>query len=88
MKAMIENGQPTIDAADLGPLLGLDPADVQGKMREGEITSKYEVGAGADAGRYRLTFYYAGKRVRLTCDETGEVISKIRTDVAQRPTPD
>lgn len=80
MKIEIENGQPVIDANDLGPLLGLDPAEVQAKMRQGDITSKYEVGQDEDAGRFRLTFYYDSKRVRLTCGADGTVISRIKTD--------
>lgn len=80
MKIDIQNGQPVIDANDLGPLLGLDPAEVQAKMRQGDITSKYETGQDEDAGRFRLTFFHQGKRVRLTCDSDGMVISTIRTD--------
>jgi hypothetical protein len=81
MKVEIEKGQPVIDAHDLGPLLGLDPAEVQDKMRAGQIISIYETGQDEDAGRFRLTFYHAGKRVRLTCDTDGTVLSTIRTDI-------
>ncbi|WP_299784824.1 DUF6522 family protein [uncultured Marivita sp.] len=84
MKVEIDNGQPVIDAHDLGPLLGLDPAEVQDKMRAGQITSTYETGQDEDAGRFRLTFYHAGKRVRLTCDTDGTVLSTIRTDIGDR----
>jgi len=84
MKIELNNGQPVIDAQDLGKLLGIDPAEVQAKMRRGDITSKYEVGQDEDAGRFRLTFYYNGKRVRLTCAEDGDVISTIRTDARPR----
>jgi hypothetical protein len=84
MKIEIIDDQPVIDAHDLGPLLGLAPAEVQTKMREGEITSKYELGQDEDAGRFRLTFYYAAKRVRLTCAQDGTVISTIRTDTGAR----
>ena len=84
VKIEIENGQPIIDANDLGPLLGLEPAEVKARMRNGDITSKYEVGEGDDAGRFRLTFYHAGKRVRLTCGADGEVLSTVRTDASAR----
>ena len=84
MKIDIVNDQPMIDAKDLGPLLGLDPAEVQSKMRQGEITSKYEIGQDDDAGRFRLTFYHSGKKVRLTCAEDGVVVSQIRTDVGTK----
>jgi hypothetical protein len=87
MKIQINDSQPTIDAKDLGALLGIDPSAVQEKMRQGDITSKYEVGQDEDAGRFRLTFYHAGKRVRLTCAIDGTVISTIKTDVRPRPGP-
>lgn len=78
MKIEMNGDQPVIDARDLGKLLDLDPADVQAKMRAGDITSRYEIGEGDDAGRFRLTFLFGDRRVRLTCAEGGEVISTIR----------
>lgn len=78
MKIEVDQGQPVIDAQDLGQLLGLDPADVQTKMCAGEITSRFETGEGEDAGRFRLTFFFDDRRVRLTCATDGEVISTIR----------
>lgn len=84
MKIEFEDGQPVIDARDLGGLLEIAPAQVQAMMRSGEITSKYETGEGEDAGRFRLTFYHNGRRVRLTCGEDGKVISTIRTSSGPR----
>lgn len=84
MKIVVVDGQTTIDAADLGPLLGLTPSEVPEKMRNGEITSKSETGVDADAGRMRLTFYYAAKRVRLTCTTDGTVLSTQRTPIGQQ----
>ena len=84
MKIEMNNGQPVIDARDLGKLLDLDPAGVQAKMRKGDITSKFEIGQDEDAGRFRLTFYFNGKRLRLMCSEDGEVISTVRTDAPPR----
>lgn len=83
MKIDLTSHQPTVDAEDLGPLLGLDPAEVPAKMRSGDITSRYETGEGEDAGRVRLTFYHDGKRVRLTCDSDGTVLSTTRTPVSK-----
>jgi hypothetical protein len=68
----------TIDAFDLGPLLGLTPAEVPEKMRAGEITSQSEHGQGEDTGRVRLTFWYQAQRVRFICDESGEVLKTTR----------
>ena len=85
MKIIMTDGQPVIDAHDLGPLLGLEPAQAPEKMRSGALTSRYETGEGADAGRFRLTFYHDGMRVRLTCGPDGTVLSTVRTPVSKRP---
>lgn len=82
-KVTMHNGQATVDAHDLGPMLGLEPAQVPEKMRSGEITSLFEKGVDDDAGRFRLSFYYNAKRIRLTCLEDGTVLST--TTVPVRP---
>ena len=64
MKVTLTTDGATVEAHDLGPLLGLEPADVPEKMRLGEITSQSEEGADEDAGRTRLTFWCGGLRVR------------------------
>ena len=78
---LTENGA-VVDANDLGPLLGLEPSAVPENMRNGEITSRSETGVGEDAGNVRLTFWYRGRRVRLICDLSGEVIKMTRTNRA------
>lgn len=78
MKVTLTDNGATVGAHDLGPLLGLEPAEVPAKMRAGEITSQSEEGRDADAGRTRLTFWYAGQRVRLICDSSGTVIKTTR----------
>ncbi len=79
MKLDVTDGQITIDAHDLAPLIGCAPADVPELMRSGKITSVFETGAGEDAGRFRVSFRYKTTRVRLTCQDDGTVLSKIRT---------
>jgi hypothetical protein len=78
MKVDLSDTVATVDAHDLGPLLGLDPAEVPAKMRSGEITSRSEQGVDDDAGRVRLTFWYKGQRVRLICDADGTVLKTTR----------
>ncbi len=78
MKVTLTDDGATIDAHDLGPLLGLAPSEVPAKMRAGEITSQSEEGIDEDAGRIRLTFWYADQRVRLICDTDGTVIKTTR----------
>ncbi|MCW1951502.1 MAG: DUF6522 family protein [Octadecabacter sp.] len=73
---------PTIDAQDLGQIFGIEPAQVQSLMRAGKITSLFETGTDEHAGRFRLTFSYANKRVCLTCDASGRVLSTVRTPIS------
>ncbi|HEV8036237.1 DUF6522 family protein [Yoonia sp.] len=82
MKVDLSNTGATVDAHDLGPLLGLDPSEVPAKMRSGEITSRSEQGIDEDAGRVRLTFWYADQRVRLICDSDGTVLKTTRIKAA------
>lgn len=79
MKIDMTSGQPVIDASDLAKLLDLTPQQVRDRMRSGDITSLFETGEGADAGQFRLTFFHAGRRVRLTCADDGTVLTRIRT---------
>ena len=67
-----------IDAADLGPLLGLPAADVPELMRKGKITCLSEQGQDADAGRFRVTFRHGALRVRFTVDDSGHVLFQSR----------
>lgn len=78
---MTNPDQPTIDAADLGQLFAIAPAQVQALMRAGQITSRLETGVDEDAGRFRLTFTYANQRVRLSCDAAGNVTATVKTPV-------
>jgi hypothetical protein len=68
-----------IDAADLAPLLGLAPQDLQRLMRNGEITSLYEQGRDEDAGRHRVTFRHCATHVCLTLNTQGEVLEQTGT---------
>lgn len=78
MKIDLSQPHPTIKAEDLAKLLKIAPARVVTLMRDGEITSRLETGIDADAGTHRLTFWYGDLKVRLTCDETGEVTKTSR----------
>ncbi len=82
MRLDVQDGQITIDAHDLAPLIGCTPSQVPELMRAGKITSVYERGEGDDAGRFRVSFRYRAARVRFTCLEDGTVVSQIRTNMA------
>jgi hypothetical protein len=65
-----------VDAELVGFAFNLSPADVPAKLRAGEITSRCEIGVGDDAGLSRLTFYCAGRALRLVVDESGAILSR------------
>lgn len=60
-----------IDAGLVAAGLALEPARFRELMRAGRIRSLCERGTGADAGRYRLTFYYGAHRFRVVTDGAG-----------------
>lgn len=82
----VEEGGFVVDAGVLGQAFDLDPATVPERLRAGEITSLCETGRDEDAGRWRLTFFFAGRALRLTVDGRGEVLSR-STFSAHPPRP-
>ncbi|MCV3273549.1 DUF6522 family protein [Roseobacter sinensis] len=62
----------------------LAPADVPDLMRHGSITSRSETGVEEDAGRWRITFFYNGRALRLTIDAQGEVLKRALFDTPGR----
>jgi hypothetical protein len=76
-----------IDASALGRLLEVPPADILDLMQQKQITSLCERGEGMDAGRYRLSFFYKGRRARVYVDETGTVIRSSAVNVGDGPLP-
>ena len=84
MTVEFADGDVTIPAETLAPYFGVRPADVLSLMRTGAITGQLEKGADKDAGRYRLTFWHAGRRLRLTCDNGGDIINVSRTILQDR----
>lgn len=77
-----------IDASLIGEMLALKPEEVHPLMRSGRITSICERGEGEDAGRYRLTFFYGSRRVRLDLDGTGHVVKRSSIDFGTPPQAD
>ncbi len=83
----IQDGAIQVDAAIIGQGLGLEPPEVQSLIRAGMITSFCEQGIDNHAGRYRLTFFYKSRRLRLTIDEAGRVVRGSTIDFGDRPLP-
>jgi hypothetical protein len=71
------NGELRVDAETIAEGLGLSPAVVLAGMRQRKITSLCERGVDEDAGRYRLTFLYAQRRLRLVVDEAGIITERL-----------
>ncbi|MEZ5753133.1 MULTISPECIES: DUF6522 family protein [Paracoccaceae] len=69
-----------VDAVTIANAFGLDPAQLQERMRAGEVTSLCEKGVDADAGRFRLTFRHSGRVLRLTVDEGGAILKQSTFD--------
>lgn len=78
------DGRFVVDAQTLATAFQLDPAEVQELMRNGQITSRHEVGTDKDAGRIRLSFFFGDRVFRLTVNQEGDVLARSRFDVPGR----
>ncbi len=74
------DGEFSVDAAEIAEGLRIHPTQVLAGMRQRRITSLCERGIDEDAGRYRLTFFYARRRFRLVVDEAGTIIDRMVED--------
>lgn len=61
----------TVNADILAEAFGLSEPEVKAAMRGGLLTSRCEVGVEDDAGKWRLTFHFQDRALRLILDETG-----------------
>ncbi|MGH9770574.1 MAG: DUF6522 family protein [Candidatus Acidiferrales bacterium] len=77
----------SVDASLMSELLDVPPSRIQHLMRQNEITSLCECGEGEHEGQYRLTFFYKGRRARLSVDQSGQVIRRSVIDFGNRPLP-
>src|SRR5271166_5814455 len=83
----IHDGVIQVDASIVGESLGLEPFEVQSLMREGKLTSSCERGVDEDEGRYRLTFFPGGRRLRLIIDGAGQIIRRSVVDFGTAACP-
>jgi hypothetical protein len=65
-----------VDAEIIGAAFDMAAADVPERMRMGDITSRCETGVDADAGRWRMTFYFGGRALRLVVNKAGTILSR------------
>lgn len=76
-----------IDADVLAKAFRIDADALKRGMRDGTITSRFERGEGEDAGKVRLTFFAASRRVRMTVDESGTILTCSAIDFGKLPLP-
>ncbi len=62
-----------VDATLLESAFKLPVSKVRTLMQDGHITSSSEKGQGEDEGRWRITFYYGGRALRLTLNSDGTI---------------
>ncbi|QYX57208.1 hypothetical protein K1T73_02005 [Roseovarius sp. SCSIO 43702] len=74
-----------VDARTLAKAFRIGTNDLKQGMRDGTITSRFERGEDEDAGKVRLTFFSANRRVRMTADESGNVLTCSAVDYARPP---
>jgi hypothetical protein len=86
-QVQIVDGDILIDAALLGELLDVIPADVPTLMRAHAITSLCERGIDAHQGEFRLSFFYRSRRARLSVDTSGRVLRRSVIDFGQQRLP-
>lgn len=78
-------GNVEVDAGLLAQALRIEEEALKLGMRDGTITSRFERGEDEDAGRFRLTFYSAERRVRMIVDATGTVLKSSTVKIGERP---
>jgi hypothetical protein len=82
MTQIARNGADfVVPASLLAEVFKMTEDDVRRAMRDSTLTSRCEAGEGTDAGRWRLTFRYAGQACRLTLDAAGAILSTSRFPV-------
>ncbi len=87
MQIEIKDGQFHVEASLLAPLLNVAPAEIPELMRSQAITSICERGIDADAGRFRLTFFYRNWRARLKVDSAGIVLQQSSVNFGEHALP-
>ena len=71
-----------IDGEIVARELGLEVEAFRQLMEQRKIAVLCERGTDADAGLYRATFYFEGRRVRLVADGDGRIVGPIEASDA------
>lgn len=67
-----------VPAPLLAEAFGMGEAEVKTAMRAGAMTTRSETGLGEDAGRWRLSFHYRDRALRLIVDADGRILKRAR----------
>lgn len=76
-----------IDAALVAKGLRMTPEALRTALQGGHVTRTVEKGEGADAGRFRVTFYAPTRRLRLIFTADGEVLQTSAADHSRKARP-
>ena len=76
-----------INAALVGELFDVPPAEVLALLKAHAITSICERGIGEHQGEMRLSFFYGNRRARVSIDANGKVLRRSVIDFGDRPLP-
>lgn len=76
-----------IDAALVGELFDVPPAEVLALLKARAITSVCERGIDEHQGEMRLSFFYGNRRARVSIDENGNILRRSVVDFGDRPMP-
>lgn len=69
-----------VDGALVARGLGLPLGRFRELMEDRKVTVLCERGVGEDAGTYRASFYYEGRRVRLLVDGDGNLLRPVASE--------
>jgi hypothetical protein len=76
-----------VQATAIAAGLDLQPAQVITALRNGELTALCEQGIAQDAGQFRLTFFYADKRLRFLVGQDGHILGRSTVRLRRRLPP-
>ena len=81
------NDDIEIDAALVGELFNVPPAEVLALLKARAITSVCERGVDEHEGETRLNFFYGSRRARVSLDANGKVLRRSVIDFGAQPLP-
>jgi hypothetical protein len=73
-RVVFERDGIRVDATLIADAFRIPPQTVLERIRAGEIRTVSERGVDADAGRFRLTFFFGAGRLQLLIDSDGNVV--------------